>query len=126
MFSKSLLNYLKKNTMKKYGIWIFVGFIFLGLLAGCTVSQNPQTLQAQLSEQTPSSLPTTASNHNLPVKSTPRTCDPIHLFSGSILITSTQPGKLYLYDGASLTSIQISTDDIHQPAPRLERSVNEN
>ncbi len=108
--------------MNKYGIWIIIGYISLGLLAGCTVSQNIRTPQAQLSESTPSSLPTTASTQDLPVISTPKTSDAIHPFSGSILITSSQPGKLYLYNRGSLTSIQISEDDIHQPEPKLSQN----
>ena len=107
--------------MKKYGIWIFFGFIVWGLLAGCTILQNTQIPQTQLSEPPSSNLLTTASTQDLPVESTPETGNSTHPFSGSILIISSQPGKLFLYNGVSLSSIQISADDIHQPAPKLSQ-----
>ena len=107
--------------MKKYGIWIFFGFIVWGLLAGCSISQNSQIPQTQQTEPPSSTLPVTSRTQDLPVASTLETGNSTHPFSGFILIIASQPGKLFLYNGVSLSSIQISTDDIHQPAPKLSR-----
>jgi len=104
--------------MKKKRIWILLIIFLLGLITGCwglnkTKGDDNQTFPPTSQSQSNSTTTTP------PTKTATETNNSSLQLPGTILISSNDPGVVYLYSKGSLEQIKISNDDIHQPAPAL-------
>ncbi|MCX6054613.1 MAG: hypothetical protein NTZ74_06835 [Chloroflexi bacterium] len=104
--------------MREKRIWLLLIFLLFGLITGCWNLNKPKgndnqknnpIPQNQLNSTTTPPLTNTAIETNNSSLQLP----------GTILISSNNPGVVYLYSKGSLDQIKISSEDIHQPSPVL-------